>query len=278
MTLLLQVSDPHFGTERPRVVDALLRLVDSMPPDLVVMSGDLTQRARRAQFRAARTFVDRLAPTPAIVVPGNHDIPLFNLFARVFHPYANHQRVFGVDLEPVFDSPALLVITLNTTRPYRHKDGEVSMQQVRRVAERLERATPAQLRIVVTHQPVAVTRAQDETNLLHGRERAVQRWARAGADLVMGGHIHLPYVLPLHDTFANLPRRVWAVQAGTALSSRVRGTIDNSVNLIRYDQAAPGPRRAVVERWDFAEASGAFGRVTHHELVFDEAHQACATP
>lgn len=278
MTLLLQISDPHFGTERPRVVAALLDLIAALPPDLVVMSGDLTQRARRAQFRAARAFVDKLGATPALVVPGNHDIPLFNVFARMFRPYANHQRVFGANLEPEFESPELLVLALNTTRAYRHKDGEVSMQQVRRVAERLERATPAQLRVVVTHQPVAVTRAQDETNLLHGRERAVQRWARAGADLIVGGHIHLPYVLPLHDTFANLPRRMWAVQAGTAMSSRVRGAINNSVNLIRYEPAAPGPRRAVVERWDFAETSGAFGPVTHHELVFDQALQACETP
>ena len=141
MTLLLQISDPHFGTERPRVVDALLALIESMPPDLIFMSGDLTQRARRAQFGAARAFVDKLGETPTLIVPGNHDIPLFNLFARVFHPYANHQRVFGRELEPVYESPELLVIALNTTRPYRHKDGEVSMQQIKRVAERLERAT-----------------------------------------------------------------------------------------------------------------------------------------
>lgn len=277
MTLLLQISDPHFGTERQRVVDALLSLKEALQPDLVVMSGDLTQRARRAQFQAARAFVDRLGTTPTLIVPGNHDIPLFNVFARIFQPYANHQRVFGRELEPVYESPELLVIALNTTRPYRHKDGEVSMQQIKRVAERLERATPAQLRVVITHQPVAVTRAQDEANLLHGRERAVPRWARAGADLIAGGHIHLPYVLPLHDTFANLPRRMWAVQAGTAVSTRVRGEINNSVNLIRYEHAAPGSRRAVVERWDFAETSGAFARVTQHDLVFDEARQACET-
>ncbi|CDY79795.1 probable DNA repair exonuclease [Caballeronia glathei] len=278
MTLLLQISDPHFGTERAAVVEALLRFADAMAPDLVVMSGDLTQRARRGQFRAARAFVDRLGRTPTLVIPGNHDIPLFNPFARLVDPYANHRRAFGPDLEPVFESPELLVIGINTTRPYRHKDGEVSMQQVKRVAERLERASPAQLRVVVAHQPVAVTRAQDEANLLHGHARAVQRWARAGADLIAGGHIHLPYVLPLHDTFANLPRRMWAVQAGTALSTRLRGEINNSVNLIRYEAGMPGPRRAVVERWDYSETSAAFGRVTHHELVFEAAQPVCATP
>ncbi|SAL22985.1 metallophosphoesterase [Caballeronia peredens] len=271
MTLLLQISDTHFGTERPPVVAALSRLFDALSPDLVVLSGDITQRARRSQFAAARAFVDSLGAVPALVLPGNHDIPLFDPFSRLFRPYANHQRAFGADLEPSFEAPGLLVLGVNTTRPYRHKDGEVSMQQIRRVAARLETAGAAQLRVVVTHQPVAVTRAQDEKNLLHGRARAVQRWARAGADLILGGHIHLPYVLPLHDTFAGLPRRVWAVQAGTALSSRTRGTIDNSVNVIRHDAGAGGARQTTVERWDYSDADSEFEMIVRHELALDGA-------
>ncbi|SAK99449.1 metallophosphoesterase family protein [Caballeronia ptereochthonis] len=271
MTLLLQISDTHFGTERPRVVAALLRLIDALAPDLVVLSGDITQRARKRQFAAARAFLDALGATPTLVVPGNHDIPLFDPLARLFYPYANHQRAFGADLEPSFESPELLVLGVNTTRPYRHTDGEVSMRQIRRVASRLEAASAAQLRVVVTHQPVAVTRAQDEKNLLRGRERAVQRWARAGADLILGGHIHLPYVLPLHDTFAGLPRRMWAVQAGTALSRRTRGSIDNSVNLIRHDAGAGGARQASVERWDYSEIEEAFEMIARHDLSLDGA-------
>jgi 3',5'-cyclic AMP phosphodiesterase CpdA len=277
MSLLLQISDPHFGTERPIVVAALLRLIDACPPDLVIVSGDITQRARRHQFAAARAFFDTLRPTPMVIVPGNHDIPLFDPFARLFYPYANHQRAFGADLEPSFDSHDLLVLGVNTTRPYRHTDGEVSMQQVKRVAARLEAARDTQLRVVVTHQPVAVTRTQDEKNLLHGHARAVQRWARAGADLIVGGHIHLPYVLPLHDLHVGLPRRMWAVQAGTALSHRLRGTIDNSVNVIRYagDAAARG---VVVERWDYVEGSERFELTARHELALDGAAQQVVTP
>lgn len=268
MTLLLQISDPHFGTEQPPVVEALLRLANTLRPDLVVMSGDITQRARRAQFSAARAFVDKFGSTPFIVVPGNHDIPLFNLFARVAHPYANHRRVFGQDLEPVFESAALLVIGVNTTRAYRHKDGEVSAEQIERVARRLERATPQQLRVVVTHQPVVAARADDNKNLLHGRERAVQRWAKTGADLILGGHIHLPYVLPLHAAYKDLARHMWAVQAGTSLSSRVRGTVPNSVNVIDYDASVAGERRAAIARWDFNRAHGSFEPITQHELDF----------
>jgi 3',5'-cyclic AMP phosphodiesterase CpdA len=269
MTLLLQISDPHFGTEQPPVVEALLRLAKTLQPDLVVMSGDITQRARRAQFSAARVFVNTFGATPFVVVPGNHDIPLYNLFARVAHPYANHQRVFGNDLEPVFESAELLVIGVNTTRPYRRKDGEVSAQQVERVVRRLDHATVRQLRVVVTHQPVAAARANDIRNLLHGREHAIERWSQAGVDLILGGHIHLPYVTPLHAAYKNLPRQMWAVQAGTSLSSRVRGAVPNSVNVIDYDASNAGARRAIVARWDFNRASASFEPNMQHELDLD---------
>jgi 3',5'-cyclic AMP phosphodiesterase CpdA len=274
MTLLLQISDPHFGTERPDVVDALVSLTHDAAPELVVMSGDITQRARRKQFRAARAFVDRLGVAVTLVIPGNHDIPLFNLGARLFQPYANHRRAFGDELEPIFESDQWLVIALNTTRFYRHKDGEVSAEQVERVAARLERAAETQLRVVVTHQPVAVTRVQDETNLLHGRAAAVRRWSQAGADVILGGHIHLPFVTALHDRFAGLPRKVWAVQAGTAVSSRVRLDAGNSVNLIRCVSLAGPQRSACVERWDYVDAQQRFHRVGATELHFDAALNA----
>ena len=269
MTLLLQISDTHFGTERPPVVEALVRLVHEQAPDLIVLSGDITQRARRKQFRVARAFVDRLGVAVTLAIPGNHDIPLFNVAARLFYPYANYSREFGTELEPVFESDQLLVIALNTTRFYRHTDGEVSIEQIERVAQRLEQAAPTQLCIVVTHQPVAVTRAQDETNLLHGRVEAIHRWAQAGADLILGGHIHLPYALALHEQFAELPRKLWAIQAGTAVSSRVRHEVGNSVNLIRYPGLEEHRRGAVIERWDYVESEQNFRAVDVKKLDID---------
>ena len=265
MKLLLQISDPHFGTEQAPVVEALVRLVHAQAPELVVLSGDITQRARRKQFRAARRFMDRLAAPATLVIPGNHDIPLFNPGVRLFKPYANHRREFGPDLEPVFESDWLLAIALNTTRRLRHTGGAVSKAQIDRVAQRLERATPAQLRVVVVHQPVCVTLPEDAVNLLHGRADAVPRWSAAGADLILGGHIHLPYVRPLRDSFAGLPRAVWAVQAGTSVSRRLRHEAGNSVNLIRYRNVA-GERRCTVERWDYQPLSQSFVHVAGDEL------------
>ncbi len=189
--------------------------------------------------------MDRLG-APVLAVPGNHDIPLFDLWARLRRPYGPYSAAIGTDLEPVHRSAELLVVCVNTTRPWRHKDGEVSALQIDRVARLVAQADPAQLRVVVVHQPIAVTRAADEPNRLRGHAAALQPWAEAGADLVIGGHIHRPSVMPLHG----LARPLWVVQAGTAVSSRVRDGMPNSVNLLRWGaEAAPG--RCRIEQWDY---------------------------
>ena len=261
MSVLLQISDPHFGTEQPPVVEALAALSRQQRPDLLVLSGDITQRARPGQFRAARAFIDRL-DAPVLALPGNHDIPLFDLYARRHHPYARYCDAFGDELEPVHCLRDLLVLCVNTTRWYRHKNGEVSVEQIERIARRLAGSAPEQLRVVVVHQPVAVLRAEDRHNLLRGHAAALQRWAVAGGDLVMGGHIHLPYVMPLPA----LARPMWAVQAGTAVSSRIRNGMPNSVNLVRWGRDARD-KLCVIEQWDFAAACQAFVLTTVTEVI-----------
>lgn len=272
-SVLLQISDTHFGTERPEVVEALAALAARQRPDAVVLSGDITQRARTAQFRAAKAFVDRLG-APVVAIPGNHDIALFDLWSRFRRPYGRYAAAFGDTLEPVFSSPELLIVGVNTTRAWRHKHGEVSAPQVDRVARVLATASARQLRVVVVHQPLAVPEAGERMNLLRGHEAAVPAWAAAGADLVMGGHIHLPYTLALHG----LARRLWVVQAGTAVSSRTRSGVPNSVNVVRWGPAGtpaspastmypalalPDEPTATagacrIERWDFAPEGPGF--------------------
>lgn len=254
MSPIVQISDPHFGTERPDVVAALHEAIVSLSPRLVILSGDLTQRARRSQFAAARRFVDAYAH-PTLVIPGNHDVPLFNLVARALNPFGNYQRAFGRDLEPVFEDDDVLAIGVNTVRPGRHKNGEVSDAQIERVCTRLRCAGGNQLRIVVTHQPVHVIREKDIANLLINHERAVAAWAEAGADLVLGGHIHLPYVRPLGVEGQDLARPLWSVQAGTAVSKRIREGMSNSFHVIRRERGDT----CVVEQWDYDEAARRFG-------------------
>lgn len=266
MSVVLHISDPHFGTERPGVVEALERLAYVQSPSLVILSGDITQRARKAEFSAAAAFLDRLAAPSRLVIPGNHDVPLFDLTGRLLWPYFRYRRAFGQDLEPVHDSRDLLVIGVRTTRRYRHIEGEVSTAQVERVARRLQQARPEQLRIVVTHQPVHVTRAEDREHLLRGRELAIATWANAGADLVLGGHIHRPFVVALHECrHAAASRPIWAVQAGTAVSDRIRHEVGNSVNVIRH-QGACRVGHCAIERWDYKDGAGDFIMVESREI------------
>ena len=255
MNGLLHISDTHFGTERPEVVDGLLALVRERSPRLVLLSGDVTQRATPRQFAAARHFVAALDCPRHLVMPGNHDISL-NPCQRLLRPYARFRSAFGPALNSEYVDDDVMVLGLNTTRPWRHTHGEVSATQLAATGARLASATARQLRIVVTHQPVAVTLAEDEVNRLRGHARAVRAWAEQGADLVLGGHIHLPYWLPLHEA-APLARKLWAVQAGTATSWRLRGGTDNSVNELDWQTAGP-ERHCRITRWDWHPGARAF--------------------
>ena len=259
MSIVLHMSDTHFGTEKPEVVAALRALARERHPDVLVFSGDMTQRATHAQFAAARRLCDDMGITRILALPGNHDIPLFDLLSRLTRPYGNYLQAFGPRLEPLLNTDDFLVIGVNTTRAARHKNGEVSTEQVQRVARELQGARPRQLRIVVTHQPAAVIRAEDEPDRLIGAEAALQAWSHAGADLVLGGHIHLPYVLDLAALTTPTPRPMWCVQAGTAVSSRVRHGTRNSVNLIHWLPMPVGqPRKCQIERCDYSTAEGWF--------------------
>jgi 3',5'-cyclic AMP phosphodiesterase CpdA len=264
MSVVLQISDPHFGTEIPAVVEALVALSHELRPDLVVLSGDITQRARRAQFEAAGAFVERLEAKRLLASPGNHDIPLFDVVTRFFDPYAGYKREFGGDFEPRFEAPDCLVLGVKTTRRYRHVDGEISSEQRARIAIELRNAAPSQLRIVVLHQPVCVPRSSEEHNVVRGNRAAVRAWSEAGADVLLAGHIHLPFVLPLHELMAPLPRPLWAVNAGTAVSHRTRRDAGNSVNVLRT--SASEPRVCIVEHWTYVAAKSAFVRAMAFRL------------
>lgn len=265
MTLLLQLSDPHFGTERPAVAAALQALVQAQRPDVLLLSGDITQRATTAQFAAARRYVDALGVPRCVAIPGNHDIPLFDLPSRLLRPYARYARAFGADLEPSLETPDVLLQSLNTTRRWRHVDGELGSAQIEHAAQRAERAPPECWRLIAVHQPIAVPTPADAGDLLHGRQVALQRWAAAGVDMVLGGHIHLPYVLQCSGQSPMRP--LWVVHAGTACSRRVRPGVGNSVNLIRLHAGAAGqPRRGQVERWDHDPAVQRFQCVVVHPL------------
>jgi len=248
---LIQLSDLHFGTERPEVVEALTATVCRLQPDLVLLSGDITQRARRGQFRRCESFLARLPAVPVLAVPGNHDIPLFNLWQRLCAPYAHFRSSFGSNLAPEYTHADLLVIGVNTTRPDRHVDGCFQPETVERVAQRLM-CSSASLKIVMGHHPVDRVLESDERNVAEGAEAAVRQWSDAGMVLYLGGHIHYPFCAPLERRYPGVHSECWTAQAGTAVSRRVRDGKPNSFNLIEWQ---PLGRQLQLERWDYHSSS-----------------------
>lgn len=266
MAVLLHVSDLHFGTEVPAVVTALHRLHADLAPDLVVASGDITQRATRSQFDTARRFFATLGPRHLVLLPGNHDVPLVNVALRMVDPYRRWRSAFGETLEPVHDDDELLVIGVNTVRPRWHKDGAVSPSQIAAVTRRLIASRPGQLRVVVTHQPAEVIRPADRPDRLVRAEEALRSWIAAGVDLILGGHIHLPYVVALADRYPGIGRQAWLAQAGTAVSKRTRSGIPNSVNLIQTAGDS-----LTIERFDYDDVARRFRPGQQYRFRLDRA-------
>ncbi len=250
LSSLAHISDTHFGTEDAPVCAALRASLLAAAPDLVVLSGDITQRARRTQFRAARAFIDSLAPLPVLALPGNHDLPLFDLLARLLAPYGEYRRHICADLSPWWLGEEVAVLGVNSTCVLRHKHGELPPHVVDAVARRLAQYSDAAFRVVVLHHPLEIVEDADRRNRVRGADAALAAWTAAGADLFLGGHIHLPYCVPAGPEAS----RAVVLQAGTAVSTRRRGGRPNSYHLVRFDKSAG--RRIDVEQRDYAGAEG----------------------
>jgi 3',5'-cyclic AMP phosphodiesterase CpdA len=244
---IVHLSDLHFGRVREGLAEALLERVGALAPDLVVVSGDLTQRARTWQFQAARAFLDRV-DAPLLVVPGNHDVPLENLLERFARPFARYRRFIAEDLEPEVHADGVSVVGVNTVNPFAHQSGRFSSRARRRVCDAFGRTDRAALRIVALHHPLTHGPAV-EKRPMRGAEEAVAALAGCGADIVLSGHLHAWDAAPFtqeeggHETLL--------IQAGTALSSRLRGE-ENDFNLLEIT-----PGKVKIERFAASE-TGAF--------------------
>lgn len=229
MVRLLHLSDLHFGRERPELLEPLVALVGRLCPDVTVISGDLTQRARPEQFDAAAALIARL-PGPVLSVPGNHDMPLWNPVARLLRPFARWRAAVSPELEPMVDLPGLRVIGLNTADPHVWQRGLIRPGALARTCARLRAAVPGQLRVVALHHPLHQPAASGKTPM-KGAGPAALALAEAGADVILCGHLHhwaaAPYALREGG------RALLCVQAGTTLSTRLRGQ-ENDLNLITH--------------------------------------------
>lgn len=253
MRTIAHISDLHFGTADPVVADGLLRQLQSRPPSLVVVSGDLTQRARRGQFAEARRFLDRLPP-PCLVVPGNHDVPLYDVLRRFASPLGRYRRQIQRELDPVFSDEELFVAGVNTARSLTWKSGRVSCDQIAHLRERLKTAH-GRFKVVVTHHPFIPPPMSLDAGIDLGRAaEALTVLEDFRVDLLLAGHLHHGYAGDTRAHFDSARRSIIAVQAGTAISRRVREE-PNAFNWITLDGATIVVQMLAWDGSRFTEAS-----------------------
>ena len=251
MRTIVHMSDLHFGRIEKRLLQPLIDTVARIAPHLIVVSGDLTQRARKRQFEQAREFLDAL-PAPRLVVPGNHDVPLYNVFARMLRPLANYRRYVSSELEPYFGDDEIAVLGINSARSLTFKNGRINREQLDRVRARLAQLPETITRIVVTHHPLDLPHGGDDDDLVGRAHLAMETFAECRIDLLLSGHLH-------HGEVGNTATRyriegysALVVHAGTATSTRRRGEV-NSFNVVRIDRPV-----VKVERWVWDAGASAF--------------------
>jgi 3',5'-cyclic AMP phosphodiesterase CpdA len=255
MARVIHVSDLHFGRTRPELLRPLIGVLNEIGADLVAISGDLTQRARSSQFRAARAFIDRLE-APVLVVPGNHDVPLDDVFTRMLFPYRRYRKWIGRNLEPHFENGEITVTGINTVNPYAWQRGIVGGRAVRRVCAAFA-GEAERVRIVVAHHPFE-HQPTDTKVLMKGAAKAIDALAECGADIILSGHLHSWRAEPFAERVGR--RGALQVHAGTGLSTRLRGE-ENDFNVLTI-----GAAEVVVDR--YAAGHGAAGFAHAQRAVF----------
>jgi 3',5'-cyclic AMP phosphodiesterase CpdA len=256
---LLHASDIHFGKRfDPEAMDGFLRFVDAVTPDLLVLSGDFTQRAKVREYREARKFLDDLPRIPTVVTPGNHDVPLYRIWERVFLPHRNYRRYISQRLDYATHLPGVTVVALDSTAPRRAiVNGRIEESQLRYAAGAFEAAQEGDIKILVTHHNLALAPDPESDKILPGHIRCLEAFSRMGVELVISGHLHRGFVRrePSGAAGPETSPPMTIVHAGTTTSTRGRvgERGKNSLNLIRI-----GSEEILIEPQLFQRDTGEF--------------------
>ncbi|SNB45824.1 metallophosphoesterase [Geobacter sp. DSM 9736] len=234
MRTIVHISDIHFGRIAYPTVQPLIDAVRGVHPDVVVVSGDLTQRASERQFAEARDFLAQL-PSPQIIVPGNHDVPLFNVVGRFFRPLANFRRYISSEAEPFYSDNEIAVLGLNTARSLTFKNGRINHEQISRVRQRFCSIDSKVIKVLVTHHPLDLPRQWRKATVVGRADMAMKVMASCGADLLLAGHYHVSHTGGTASRYPIQGYSALVVHAGTATSTRGRGEL-NTFNVLRIER------------------------------------------
>jgi len=264
---ILHISDLHFGPPfLPAVAEAFLQTIPLLAPDAIVVSGDLTQRAKRHQFEEARRFFDRMSDYPMLIIPGNHDVALWRIHERLVRPHALYREIISPELNPILHVGNAVLVGLDSTAPRRSiSNGRLDRHQLEHSEKVFAGVTDDKVRIVVAHHQFAPGHDRVFDIAMPGAQRAIDCFVEQKVEIILGGHLHRAYIGNSLDFFPghHRDRGVIIVQCGTTTSSRGKGRErnENTFNLIEA-----GSQTLTVTHYLYFEEAGRFAPLSKHSF------------
>jgi 3',5'-cyclic AMP phosphodiesterase CpdA len=270
MARIAHLSDIHFGAHDPKIVRATEAWLQEHQPDLVIISGDFTQRARVDQFREASAYLNRLraAGFKVLCVPGNHDVPLYDVVRRFAAPLDRYKKYIGHDLCPWFENDEVAVLGLNTARSLTIKDGRINHDQIAMMAERFSAVPQSKTRILVTHHPLfamPIGEGGELSEAVGRHDDAVAAACKAGVHIALAGHFHRTYAESARKMVEDAGSAL-VMQAGTATSTRLRNKELQSFNFIHTHRTDEIELQVIA--WD----GNGFRRGNHVRYSYDNSN------